>query len=92
LLTRYSLALEKCLQPRKPRWADSGDGCTASSTQCRLRSTHFAAACGGRTCTHDRDGHNDARESEGAAGVRRARVCARHHQGQVPLCTPNTHT
>ena len=23
---RYALALEKCLQPKKPRWADSGDG------------------------------------------------------------------
>lgn len=31
-----SLALEKCLQPKNPRWADNGDGCTACRTWCRF--------------------------------------------------------
>lgn len=36
--TKNSLAFEKCLQPKNPRWADSGEGCTACRTWCRFLS------------------------------------------------------
>src|SRR3546814_3548952 len=39
---RKSFALLKCLHPKKPLWADSGDGCGAFSTRWRPVST-FAA-------------------------------------------------
>ena len=35
---RYSFALEKWRQPRKPRCADNGDGCGACRTRCFLPS------------------------------------------------------
>ena len=40
---RYSFALLKCLQPKNPRYADNGDGCTDVNMQLRLGSTteHF---------------------------------------------------
>lgn len=31
-----SLAFEKCLQPKNPRWADKGEGCTACKTWWRF--------------------------------------------------------
>ena len=35
---RYSLALEKCLQPKKPRYALRGEGCGAFKTKCCVSS------------------------------------------------------
>ena len=32
--SRNALHLEKCLQPKKPLYADRGEGCTLSSTRC----------------------------------------------------------
>ena len=37
---RYVLALEKCLQPKKPLWAERGEGCAAFKIKCRLPSTN----------------------------------------------------
>src|SRR5688572_22183718 len=38
LLTRYSLVLEKCLQPRNPLCAERGEGCAAFNTRCFVSS------------------------------------------------------
>src|SRR3546814_707243 len=42
---RKSFALLKCLHPKKPLWADSGDGCGAFSTRWRPVSTFAAFFC-----------------------------------------------
>src|SRR5258708_31971035 len=31
---KNELALEKCLHPKKPLWADRGEGCVDSNTKC----------------------------------------------------------
>ena len=36
--SKKMLVLEKCLQPKKPRWAERGEGCGASSTRCLVLS------------------------------------------------------
>src|SRR3546814_20654885 len=45
---RKSFALLKCLHPKKPLWADSGDGCGAFSTRWRTVTTFAAFFCAWR--------------------------------------------
>eukprot|EP00966_Prymnesium_polylepis_P062708 1455566-Prymnesium_polylepis.1 len=42
---RNRLACEKCRQPKKPRRAESGDGCAACSTQCAVPSMSRSLPC-----------------------------------------------
>lgn len=42
---KNSFTCEKCLHPKNPRYAESGDGCAAVSTRCLLVSIAFPFSC-----------------------------------------------
>mmetsp|Transcript_26823 Transcript_26823/g.52010 ORF Transcript_26823/g.52010 Transcript_26823/m.52010 type:complete len:212 (+) Transcript_26823:19-654(+) len=45
ILSRYWLVLEKCLHPKKPRFADKPEGCAAVRTRCFVRSRFTPRCC-----------------------------------------------